>query len=83
MAADSPARSVPFFNYQQAFTMHEEEYVRIFRRVMRRGAFIMQRSRSTAMVAIRSAPAATLKGSRSLDCRRFTHGITDPTTRIW
>lgn len=42
MAADSPARSVPFFNYQQAFTMHEEEYVRIFRGVMRRGAFIMQ-----------------------------------------
>jgi dTDP-4-amino-4,6-dideoxygalactose transaminase len=37
------AKSVPFFNYQQAFTMHEEAYTRIFRDVMHRGAFIMQK----------------------------------------
>ena len=36
-------RTIPFFNYQQAFTPHEEELVGIFRDVMRRGAFIMQR----------------------------------------
>ncbi len=43
MANESPKRTVPYFNYPQAFAKHEEEYVRIFRDVMRRGAFIMQR----------------------------------------
>ncbi len=43
MADDTPKRTVPYFSYPQAFAMHEEEYVRIFRDVMRRGAFIMQR----------------------------------------
>ena len=36
-------RSVPFFNYRGAFAGQEEEFVRIFRDVLRRGAFIMQR----------------------------------------
>jgi dTDP-4-amino-4,6-dideoxygalactose transaminase len=36
-------RSIPFFNYKGAFTAHEEEYVTIFRDVIRRGAFIQQR----------------------------------------
>lgn len=36
-------RTVPFFNYQQVFTADEEQYVAIFRDVMRRGAFIMQK----------------------------------------
>jgi dTDP-4-amino-4,6-dideoxygalactose transaminase len=43
MTSVRAARSVPFFNYQKAFTANEEEYVGIFRDVMRRGAFIMQR----------------------------------------
>lgn len=43
MRADVTERVVPYFNYQKAFTAHEEEYVRIFRDVMRRGAFIMQK----------------------------------------
>ena len=42
MSSVSTARSVPFFNYQKAFTANEEEYVAIFRDVLRRGAFIMQ-----------------------------------------
>jgi dTDP-4-amino-4,6-dideoxygalactose transaminase len=36
-------RTVPFFNYQKAFTADEAQYVAIFRDVLRRGAFIMQR----------------------------------------
>jgi dTDP-4-amino-4,6-dideoxygalactose transaminase len=35
-------RQVPFFNYQQAFAAQEEDFVRIFRDVLRRGAFILQ-----------------------------------------
>jgi dTDP-4-amino-4,6-dideoxygalactose transaminase len=41
------ARSVPFFNYEKAFTAHEEQYVAIFRDVMHRGAFIMQKDLTT------------------------------------
>jgi dTDP-4-amino-4,6-dideoxygalactose transaminase len=36
-------RAIPFFNYKGAFTAREEEYVAIFRDVIRRGAFIQQR----------------------------------------
>jgi dTDP-4-amino-4,6-dideoxygalactose transaminase len=36
-------RSIPFFNYKGAFSAREEEYVAIFRDVLRRGAFIQQR----------------------------------------
>jgi dTDP-4-amino-4,6-dideoxygalactose transaminase len=36
-------RSIPFFNYKGAFTSQEDEYVAIFRDVIRRGAFIQQR----------------------------------------
>lgn len=43
MAPLSATRSIPFFNYQEAFTRQEEDLVRIFREVLRRGAFIMQR----------------------------------------
>lgn len=46
MAQDTltPAkRDVPFFNYRKAFTEFEEDFVSIFRDVMHRGAFIMQR----------------------------------------
>ena len=38
-----PARNIPFFNYPALFVGEEEELVRIFRNVGRRGAFIMQR----------------------------------------
>lgn len=43
MTTSAAARSVPFFNYAKAFTQDEESYVNIFRDVLRRGAFIMQR----------------------------------------
>jgi dTDP-4-amino-4,6-dideoxygalactose transaminase len=43
MTAAIEPRSIPFFNYKGAFTAREEEYVAIFRDVIRRGAFIQQR----------------------------------------
>jgi len=36
-------RTIPFFNYQKAFTTHEDKLVGIFRDIIRRGAFVMQR----------------------------------------
>ena len=36
-------RSIPFFNYKEAFAAQEAEYVEIFRDVLRRGAFIQQK----------------------------------------
>jgi dTDP-4-amino-4,6-dideoxygalactose transaminase len=36
-------RSIPFFNYKEAFAAREAEYVEIFRDILRRGAFIQQR----------------------------------------
>jgi dTDP-4-amino-4,6-dideoxygalactose transaminase len=42
MTRVSATRSIPFFNYREAFAGQEEEYVRVFRDVLRRGAFIMQ-----------------------------------------
>jgi dTDP-4-amino-4,6-dideoxygalactose transaminase len=42
MTQVSATRSIPFFNYREAFAGQEEEYVRVFRDVLRRGAFIMQ-----------------------------------------
>lgn len=47
MTTVSATRSVPFFNYQKAFTADEDRYVEIFRDVMRRGAFIMQKDLET------------------------------------
>lgn len=43
MTSAPPVRTVPFFNYQKAFAADEDQYVAIFRDVMRRGAFIMQK----------------------------------------
>lgn len=43
MTSSAASRTVPFFNYQKAFADNEEKYVEIFRDVLRRGAFIMQR----------------------------------------
>jgi dTDP-4-amino-4,6-dideoxygalactose transaminase len=37
------SRAVPFFNYKEAFSRQEADFVRIFRDVLRRGAFIMQK----------------------------------------
>jgi len=37
-----PTRIVPFFNYPDVFGRHEDEYVRIFTDIGRRGAFIQQ-----------------------------------------
>ncbi len=42
MTTTPATRAVPFFNYQKAFGANEDDYVRIFRDVMQRGAFIMQ-----------------------------------------
>lgn len=42
MIAPARPRDVPFFNYRGAFTAREDEYVAIFRDVIRRGAFIQQ-----------------------------------------
>ena len=36
-------REIPFFNYRMAFADREDEYVAVFRDVLRRGAFIQQR----------------------------------------
>jgi len=36
-------KSVPFFNYSRAFADRENEYVAVFRDVLRRGAFILQK----------------------------------------
>lgn len=43
MTAPAETRSIPFFNYKGAFTAREEEFVAIFRDIIRRGAFIQQR----------------------------------------
>lgn len=37
------ARSVPYFNYQRAFSEREDELMEVIRDVLRRGAFIMQK----------------------------------------
>jgi dTDP-4-amino-4,6-dideoxygalactose transaminase len=42
MTAPVAARSIPFFNYKEAFASREEELVEIFRDIIRRGAFIQQ-----------------------------------------
>lgn len=39
-------RSIPFFNYREAFAADEQAYLDIVRDVMRRGAFIMQKDLS-------------------------------------
>ena len=41
IAAPQP-RTIPFFNYARAFAEREDEYVGLFRSVLRRGAFIQQ-----------------------------------------
>jgi dTDP-4-amino-4,6-dideoxygalactose transaminase len=43
MTTQAACRSIPFFNYKQAFASREDELVEIFRDVIRRGAFIQQR----------------------------------------
>jgi dTDP-4-amino-4,6-dideoxygalactose transaminase len=39
-------RVINFFNYPALFTSHEEDFINIYRDVMRRGAFIMQKDLS-------------------------------------
>ncbi|MDB4871649.1 MAG: cell wall biosis protein [Gemmatimonadales bacterium] len=41
--AETKTRDIPFFNYKGAFAADEEQFVDIFRDVLRRGAFIQQR----------------------------------------
>jgi dTDP-4-amino-4,6-dideoxygalactose transaminase len=40
---DAYKRQIPFFNYPALFKAHEEDYVRIFRDVGSRGAYILQK----------------------------------------
>src|SRR5258705_3557245 len=42
MATVAYPKSIPFFNYKEAFASREGEYVEILRDVLRRGAFIQQ-----------------------------------------
>lgn len=42
MATAARTHSIPFFNYKEAFASREQEYVEIFRDILRRGAFIQQ-----------------------------------------
>jgi dTDP-4-amino-4,6-dideoxygalactose transaminase len=43
MTVAATRRTIPFFNYGTAFAARENEYVAIFRDVLRRGAFIQQK----------------------------------------
>jgi dTDP-4-amino-4,6-dideoxygalactose transaminase len=43
LAATELKREIPFFDYRRAFLRTEEEFVSIFRDVLHRGAFIMQK----------------------------------------
>ncbi len=43
---DAYQRQIPFFNYPSLFKQHEEDYVRIFRDVGSRGAYILQKDLS-------------------------------------
>lgn len=43
MTTPEAGRTIPFFNYQGAFTAREEEFLAVVRDVIRRGAFIQQR----------------------------------------
>ena len=43
MTVTAPARTILFFNYKTAFAARENEYVAVFRDVLRRGAFIQQK----------------------------------------
>jgi dTDP-4-amino-4,6-dideoxygalactose transaminase len=46
MAVNSNSRTVPFFNYSRAYSDREDEYVALFKDVLRRGAFILQKDLS-------------------------------------
>ncbi len=43
MSIAIPSRNVPFFNYPHVYLSNEQEFLKIFADVARRGAFIMQR----------------------------------------
>lgn len=43
MSSDLSYREIPFFNYRKAFVHYEEEFVEIFRDVLHRGAYILQK----------------------------------------
>jgi dTDP-4-amino-4,6-dideoxygalactose transaminase len=43
MATAAQTHLIPFFNYKEAFASREDEYVAIFRDILRRGAFIQQK----------------------------------------
>lgn len=49
---DAYNRAIPFFNYPALFKQHEEDYVKIFRDVCGRGAYILQKDLTEFEAAI-------------------------------
>ena len=64
-------RRIPFFNYQRAFVDREDEYVAIFRDVLRRGAFIQQRD----LAAFEAHLAAYLPVHHAIGVGNATDGL--------
>jgi hypothetical protein len=50
MSSDLSYREIPFFNYRKAFVHYEEEFVEIFRDVLHRGAYILQKDLEELMI---------------------------------
>lgn len=50
---DAYSRKIPFFNYGELFTRFEDDFMRIFQDVGRRGAFIMQKDMEDFEAALR------------------------------
>ena len=49
------SRKIPFFNYGALFTRFEDDFMRIFQDVGRRGAFIMQKDMEDFEEAVKEA----------------------------
>ncbi len=64
-------RTVPFFNYPNVFTSHEEEFVSLFREIGRAGAFIMQKQ----MVRFEENLAAFVNARYALGVGNATDGL--------
>ncbi len=64
-------RSIPFFNYREAFASEEATYLDIVRDVMRRGAFIMQKD----LVEFEERLAAYLGVKHAIGVANATDGL--------
>jgi len=72
MTSPPAARTVPFFNYQAAFTAQEDAFLAIVRDVVRRGAFIQQRD----LAEFEQRLAAYLKVKYAFGVGNATDGLT-------